>query len=67
MARAGLRWSRARLSKLSGVSEATISEFEKGGRQSYPRTLRDLRSALATGGASFTDDGVAIENRTDDD
>ena len=62
MARAGLRWSRAELSKRSGVAQATIAEFEKGLRQSYPRTVRDLRKALETGGAAFTDDGVAIEN-----
>ena len=61
MARAGLRWSRAELSKRSGVAQATIAEFEKGIRQSYPRTLRDLRRALEAGGVAFTDEGVAIE------
>lgn len=61
MARAGLRWSRAELSRRSGVASATIAEFEKGVRQSYPRTLRDLRKTLEAAGAAFIDDAVAIE------
>ena len=61
MARAGLRWSRAVLSERSGVAQATIAEFEKGMRQSYPRTVRDLRKALEAGGVAFTDKGVAIK------
>lgn len=60
-------WSRAELSKRSGVAQATIAEFEKGLRQSYPRTLRDLREALETGGAAFTADGVAVGNGGNDE
>ena len=67
MARAGLRWSRAELSTRSGVAQATIAQFEKGVRQSYPRTVRDLRNALESGGAAFSDDGVAIESGASDD
>ena len=67
MARAGLEWSRAELSKRSGVAQATIAEFEKGSRQSYPRTVRDLRKALEMGGAAFTSNGVAVENEGTDE
>ena len=67
MARAGLRWSRAELARRSGVAQATIAEFEKGLRQSYPPTVRDLRVALEAGGAAFSEDGVAIENGGSDE
>lgn len=67
MARAGLKWSRAELSKRSGVAQARIAEFEKGLRQSYPRTVRDLWEALETGGTAFTADGVTVGNGGNDE
>ena len=42
MARAGLKWSQAELSRRSGVAPSTIAAFEKGLRTPYPRTIRDL-------------------------
>ena len=61
MARAGLNWSRAELTRQSGVAEATIAGFEGESRSTYPRTVRDLRTALEIGGAVFSENGVSIE------
>lgn len=61
MARAGLNWSRAELSRQSGVAEATIAGFESETRSTYPRTIRDLQVALVRGGAVFRGDGVSIK------
>jgi transcriptional regulator with XRE-family HTH domain len=60
MARAGLNWSRAELSKRSGVAEATIAGFESETRSTYPRTVRDLETALRDGGAVFGEAGGSI-------
>jgi DNA-binding XRE family transcriptional regulator len=45
-ARALIDWTRAQLAEASGVSAATLADFEAGKRTPYDRTLADVRSAL---------------------
>lgn len=52
-ARGLLGWSQADLSRESTVSEKTLSDFEKGARTPYPRTLADLQRALESAGVEF--------------
>ena len=56
-ARALLDWTRAELAEKSGVSAATLADFEAGKRKPYDRTLDDVRSALEAAGVIFLDDG----------
>ncbi len=65
MARAGLQWSQAELSRRSGVAPATIAAFEKGNRTPYPRTVRDLETALKSAGVKFLNGGACV-NKDDD-
>lgn len=65
MARAGLELSRAKLSAISGVAAATISDFERGNRCTYARTVHDLRAALERAGAVFLDNSVSVEGGID--
>ena len=60
MARAGLQWSQAQLSIRSGVAPATIAAFEKGMRSPYPRTVRDLETALKSAGVKFVNGGACV-------
>lgn len=53
MARVGVNLTRAKLAELSGVSIATLSDFEAGRRESYDRTVRDIQTALEKQGATF--------------
>ena len=53
MARAGARLTQEDLSKLAGVSVATLADFEAGKREPYERTLRDIRSVLEAKGIVF--------------
>ena len=55
MARVGANLSRAKLAELSGVSVATLADFEAGKRDSYDRTVRDIKTALEDLGATFLD------------
>lgn len=43
----------AELSELTGISMATFTDFEKGKREPYKRTLRDIKVVLKSEGASF--------------
>jgi len=52
-ARALLEWSRGDLAQRSGVSLATLADFEAGKRQPYDRTLDDIRAALEAAGVEF--------------
>ncbi len=52
-ARALLEWSRADLAERSGVSVATLADFEGGKRQPYGRTLDDIRDTLEAAGVEF--------------
>ena len=56
----GLNWSRAELSRRSGVTEATIAGFENEMQSTYPNTIRDLEIALKNGGIVFGEDGISI-------
>ena len=67
MARAGLNWSQADLSRRSSVAPATIAGFEKGIRTSYPRTIRDLKAALEAAGVKFDNGSVSIQKDDDDE
>lgn len=63
MARVGAKLSRAKLAELSGVSIATLSDFEAGRRESYDRTVRDIQAALEKLGATFlasNEDGPGV-------
>lgn len=57
MARAAIKWTREDLSSASGVSLATIRDFETTRRQPYERTLRELRAAFEGVGISFLKEG----------
>ncbi len=52
-ARALLGWSQDELSELSKVAKKTIADFERGARQPYERTLRDIRQTLEEAGIEF--------------
>jgi len=52
-ARALLDLSRDDLADLADVGVATISDFERGRRQPYDRTRRDIQAALEQAGVLF--------------
>ena len=63
MARVGANLSRAKLAELSGVSVATLADFEAGKRESYDRTVRDIQNTLEELGATFlapNEDGPGV-------
>ena len=43
----------AELSELTGITMVTLADFEKGKREPYERTLRDIKVVLKSKGASF--------------
>ena len=57
MGRAALGWSQDELAEVSKVNKKTIADFERGARQPYERTLRDLREAMEKAGVIFLSDG----------
>ena len=59
--RAMLGWSQDRLAELSHVNKKTVADFERGVRQPYERTLRDLRETMESAGVLFIDDGAASD------
>jgi transcriptional regulator with XRE-family HTH domain len=56
-ARALIGWSQDQLASESKVAKATIANFEAGKRESYARTLDDIREALESAGVEFTNGG----------
>lgn len=52
MVRVGVRLTMAELSELTGISMATLADFEKGKREPYERTLRDIKVVLKSKGVS---------------
>jgi len=60
MARAGLHISQADLARKANMAPATITEFEKGRRTPYDRTVRDIQRVLEEAGATFVDGGVTL-------
>lgn len=66
-ARAMLNWSRQELAEAAKVSDRTITDFERGARQPYSRTLRDIKEAFEVAGIEFIEAngrgaGVRIRN-----
>ena len=53
-ARALLNWTQAELAEKAAVAKQTLTDFERGARQPYPRTLADIRAALERAGIEFT-------------
>lgn len=66
-ARALLNITQDDLADLSGVSKATIADFEREGRNPQRRTLKDLRAAFEARGVVFLADsgGVGVYLRAD--
>ncbi len=60
MARAGLHMSQTDLARRADVAPATITEFEKGRRTPYERTVRDIQRVLEAAGAIFVGGGVTL-------
>jgi transcriptional regulator with XRE-family HTH domain len=52
-ARAMLRMRREDLANVAQVAQATLTDFEAGKRQPYPRTLAAIRAALEAAGVEF--------------
>ena len=52
-ARALVGWSQDQLAEASAVATKTIADFERQARVPYPRTLRDIRTALEDAGVEF--------------
>jgi transcriptional regulator with XRE-family HTH domain len=52
-ARGLIGWSQDQLVEASGVTRATIANFELGKRAPYERTLDELRAALESAGVEF--------------
>jgi transcriptional regulator with XRE-family HTH domain len=56
-ARAGLEWSREDLAARAGISDRTITDFERGARDPHDNNKRAIRSAFEAAGIVFTDEG----------
>ena len=66
MARAAAGLSRPELAKRAQVSVGTIADFERGLRDPYSRTLRDIQDALEDRGVTFlepTEAGSGVRYR----
>src|SRR5437016_12760453 len=59
-ARAFLGWSQEDLANASGVSRATLIDFERGERRPISNNLRMIQTALERAGIDFT---VTVDNR----
>jgi DNA-binding XRE family transcriptional regulator len=56
-ARAGLEWSRVDLAQMAGLSDRTITDFERGARDPHDNNKRAMRQAFEAAGVRFTRDG----------
>ncbi len=54
-ARALLGWNQDTLASNARVAKQTLADFERGARQPYERTLRDIIAALEEAGIEFID------------
>ena len=54
-ARGLINWTRKDLSRAAGVGERAVSDFERGIRVSYDRTVRAMSHALQSAGVVFID------------
>ena len=55
-ARALLNWSQPDLAEAVGVTRQTITNFERGLRNSYPANLAAIREALEAAGVVFIEE-----------
>lgn len=60
-ARGLLAWSQTDLANRSGISRATVAEFEVGNRRPIANNLAAIRAALETAGVIFLDDGQSVD------
>ena len=64
--RAMLEWSRDELAKESGLSDRTITDFERGARDPHDNNKRSMRDAFERAGLEFIPEnggGVGIRFR----
>lgn len=54
-ARALLGWTQQDLADRAGTAKQTVVDFERGQRNTYPRTVADIRRTLEHGGVVFID------------
>ena len=59
-ARGLLDWSQTDLAKAAGLSWSTITDWERGKRKPYTRSLVAMRDALEAAGVVFTERGVEL-------
>ena len=52
-ARAGLNWSREELAKAAGLSDRTITDFERGARSPHGNNLASIEEALRKAGVEI--------------
>jgi transcriptional regulator with XRE-family HTH domain len=60
-ARGLLAWSQSDLASKSGVSRATVADFETGKRQPIANNLAAIRAVFEAAGVIFLDDGQSID------
>ena len=54
------------MAEKAAVAKQTLTDFERGARQPYPRTLADIKAALEAAGIEFTNGdspGVRMRKR----
>jgi ribosome-binding protein aMBF1 (putative translation factor) len=56
-ARAGIEWSREDLAAKAGISDRTITDFERGARDPHDNNKRAIQRAFEVAGIVFRDDG----------
>lgn len=62
-----LGWSQDQLAEASKVNKKTIADFERGARQPFERTIRDLTEAMEAAGIQFVPEnggGAGVRFRT---
>jgi len=60
-ARGLLAWSQSDLASKSGVSRATVADFETGKRQPIANNLAAIRGALESAGVIFLSDAQSVD------
>lgn len=65
-----LDWSRGELGRRAGLSERTVTDFERGAREPHENNRRALREAFEAAGLEFIAEngggpGIRFRNRAD--
>lgn len=65
-----LDWSREELARQAGLSDRTITDFERGARDPHDNNKRSIREAFERAGLEFIPEngggaGVCFRNRVD--